>query len=241
MNKLTAQLLILVILVSTSTSSLAETSAQYQTHQSIISRVITFLQDLSEKQHTQNVQIQAGHLDKRLKLVACNQALQAYLAPGAKTVGKTTVGIRCQGPKAWALYVPATVNVYSTVYQTAHALPRGHIIRKTDLEPVEYNLARLSYGYFSDSSKLIGMQTKRRLSQGRVITPNQIKPPLLIKRGEQVALVSESSLFKVKMSGKAMMDGAYGDRIRVKNSSSRRIIEGKVTQPGVVMIGPGTK
>lgn len=238
MKPLTAKLLLLLTLLGNSNGSLAEAVKQHQSHSSIVSAVIQFLEQTTEKHQHPNTQIQVGHLDKRLQLHHCSQPLVAYLAPGAKTVGKTTVGIRCDDIKPWALYVPATVNIFSTVYITSHGLPRGHIIHNRDIEQVEYNLAQLNYGYFSDKSKLIGMQTKRRLTQGRVITPTQVKPPLLIKRGEQVALVSKSSLFTVRMNGQAMMDGAYGDLIRVKNSSSRRIIEGKVTQPGVVMINP---
>ena len=237
MKPLTANLLMLISLLGTSYSSLAEPVQDYQSHSSIITAVLNFLEQNTDNQYP-NTQIKLGHLDKRLKLQACTQPLQTYLAPGAKAVGKTTVGVRCEGTRSWALYVPATINIFSTVYKTAHGLPRGHIIRDRDIEQTEHNLAQLNYGYFTDKSKLIGMQTRRRLSQGRVITPNQVKPPLLIKRGEQVALVSRSGLFTVRMNGKAMMDGAYGDRIRVKNSSSSRIIEGKVSQSGVVMIGP---
>lgn len=237
MKPLTAKLLMLLTLLVYSYGSLAEPVENHQPHSSIITAVIQFLEQTTENHQHPNTQIQVGHLDKRLKLHLCSRPLETYLAPGAKTVGKTTVGVRCGGDKAWALYVPATINIFSTVYKTVHGLPRGHVIREQDIEPVEYNLAQLNYGYFDDKSKLIGMQTKRRLSQGRVITPNQVKPPLLVKRGEQVALVSKSRLFTVRMNGKAMMDGALGDRIRVKNSSSSRIIEGKVTQAGVVMIG----
>jgi flagella basal body P-ring formation protein FlgA len=38
------------------------------------------------------------------------------------------------------------------------------------------------------------------------------------------------------MAGKAMSDGTKGKRIRVKNNSSKRIIEATVTAPGVVTV-----
>ena len=238
MKPMTTNLLLLLTLLSNSYGSHAESVENSQPHSSIIAAVIQFLELTTNKHQHPNIQIQVGHLDKRLRLQHCSVPLETYLAPGARAMGKTTVGVRCEGTKSWALYVPATINIFSSVYKTALGLPRGHTIRERDIVAAEHNLAQLNYGYFTDKSKLLGMQTKRRLSQGRVITPNQVKPPLLIKRGEQVALVSESSRLTVRMNGKAMMDGAYGDRIRVKNSSSRRIIEGKVTQAGVVMIGP---
>jgi flagella basal body P-ring formation protein FlgA len=211
-------------------------NARQHSHAAIVDAVKQFLASHQEEETAGERNIQVGHLDPRLNLEQCAEPLQTYLAPGAKTVGKTTVGVRCQSPRPWALYVPARVDLYQTVYQTAGNLPRGHIIRDTDIAPIKQNLTRLHRGYFSDKDQLLGKETRRRLQQGQVITPNQVKAPLLVKRGEQVELIARSELFAVRMNGKAMMDGARGDRIRVKNLSSERIIEGTVTQAGQVTV-----
>ena len=180
--------------------------------------------------------IQVGHLDPRLSLTQCSEPLKTYLVPGARILGKTTVGVRCQSPKPWALYVPAQVNLYQEVYQTADNLAKGHIIRESDISLIKQNISRLNRGYFTEKQQLVGKQTKRRLTLGKIINPYQVKAPLLIKRGEQVELIAKTGLYAVRMSGKAMMDGARGDRIRVKNLSSQRIIEGTVTQAGQVTV-----
>jgi flagella basal body P-ring formation protein FlgA len=56
----------------------------------------------------------------------------------------------------------------------------------------------------------------------------------LVKRGQQVVLLAQTSSIIVKMSGKAMADGAAGEKIKVKNLSSDRVIEGIVTENGSV-------
>ena len=217
-------------------SGISTAGPQQQNHRAIIDAVKQFLDQHPDISDHADRRIRIGHLDPRLNLPACSESLQTYLAPGARTAGKTTVGVRCSAPKAWALYVPASVDLFTTVYETATNLPRGHVIAAADLQPVKHNLSSLNRGYFTDIKSLLGQQTRRRLNRGQVITPNQVKPQLLVKRGEQVDLVARDDSFAVRMSGKALMDGARGQRIRVKNLSSSRIIEGVVTQSGQVTV-----
>lgn len=217
-------------------NSFAGQPTPLHSHSEIIAGVQQFLQQQPSPSPTSQPQIKVGHLDSRLRLHQCDQPLDIFLAPGSRKLGKTSVGVRCASPKAWALYVPASINVFSPVYQTTNRLTKGHIIREQDISAIEHDLARLSYGYFTNKQDLLGMQVKRSLSQGRVITPNQIQPPLLVKRGEKIALIAGSSSFSVRMSGEALSDGAQGEHIRVKNLSSKRIVEGIVTRAGVVTI-----
>ncbi|MDH5471449.1 MAG: flagellar basal body P-ring formation chaperone FlgA [Gammaproteobacteria bacterium] len=216
--------------------TMASTNKTFQSHESILSAVRTFLESQNELQQYKKVNIQLGRIDPRLKLTRCEQSLQLSLAPGSDTTGKTTVNIRCPSDSPWGLYVTATINKFATVYQTAAHLNKGHIITEGDVQAVEYNLAKLNQGYFTDKKSLIGKETRRQLIKGKVIQPNQVKETLLVKQGEQVALVAKSSRFAVRMPGKALMNGALGDHIRVKNMSSKRIIEGKVTRAGEVTV-----
>jgi len=233
---------LLIMLATTSLlhSTISKAGKDLQSHTSIITAVEQFLelelQAQAQEQQHDKYSIKVGHLDKRLKLNQCDKELEAFLAPGSYLKGKTTVGIRCTTPNPWSLYVPATINLFSKVYKTAYPLAKGHIITEKDLIASKYDLSQLNHGYFMDKTMLIGKQTRRRLKQSHVITPQQVKQALMVKRGEEVALVAKSSSFSIRMSGKAMMDGTKGDRIRVKNSSSKRIIEGIVTQNGVVTV-----
>ncbi|MCW9012229.1 MAG: flagellar basal body P-ring formation chaperone FlgA [Gammaproteobacteria bacterium] len=241
MKNLTALLVLLIptIITYSSTGSAEQApvpTPSLQSHDSIRQQVKAFIGSKASLQKYSRVVIDVGYLDSRLKLNHCSESVKTFLAPGAKLIGKTTVGVRCDSPKPWTLYVPATIDLYADVYQTTGPIEKGQLISEADISLVNTNLARLNYGYFSDKTQLIGKQAKRRLSQNRVITPNQVKKPLLIKRGEQVALVIASDSFSVKMSGTAMMNGSRGERIRVKNLSSKRIIEGTVTQTGEVAV-----
>ena len=229
-------LLILLLTAGVLYSNIGKAGEPVQSHSSIRQAAQLFLANHQNIQPHSEKEIHIGHLDPRLSLRQCDSQLDTFLAPGGKLVGKTTVGVRCSAPRPWAIYVPATVKLYARVYQTINPLPKGHIISEHDISPVKYNLARLHRGYYTDKTDILGKQTRRNLPAHKVLSPGQIRTPLLVKRGEQVALIAKSRQFAIRMQGKAMMDGAKGDRIRVKNLSSKRIIEGVVTRHGEVAV-----
>jgi flagellar basal body P-ring formation protein FlgA len=192
-------------------------------------------QNIDTKQYSRT-EIEMGKLDSRLKLAHCNSSLLTSLAPGSKFSGKTTVHVKCNSEAKWTIYINANINLYTHVIHTAEPLAKGHILSKTDLVSSEINLNRVRYGYFTNTDSLIGKQLKRRLSQNKIIRVNYVKAQTLVKRGEIVNIVAENSGYSVKMSGTAMSNGAKGDRVQVKNLSSHRIIEGTVTETGVISI-----
>ena len=206
-----------------------------QNHNEIIEAVQIHLQDIPELQQ-QNTRLNIGQIDRRLKLTQCDQPLETFMAPGARTLGKTSVGVRCNGEKPWRIYVSATIDQFAMVYQSSRPLTRGHIVNEEDITLVERNLSQLPYGYILDKNAIMGKQLKRSLQAARVVTPNHLQEPILIKRGDKVILVVRSSGFAIRSEGIAMMNGAAGESIRVKNSSSKRIVEGTVTRTGEVTV-----
>lgn len=234
MKPLSARLTLLAALLTGAVNSQA--AAPAQSTQSILDFVRQFLLSNPDLQRRPEVMVQPGHLDSRLQLSQCSQALEATLAPGAQLIGKTTVGVSCAAPTPWTLYVTAQVSVYDMVYQTARPLPRDHIITESDLLAVKLDLGSLNRGYYLNKQDLIGKQTRRPLAQNQILNPGAIKAPRLIKRGEQVALLANSAGFSIRMAGQALSDGHEGEQIRVKNLSSNRIVEGVVTAQGVVTV-----
>jgi len=223
---------------STSLAFASEAAPQpaLQNHQQIIQTSRQFLDANIDTSRYARVEIKMGRLDPRLRLTQCQNPLTASLAAGSRFAGKTTVHIGCSGNTPWTVFLSAHISLYANVIKTTQPLTRGHILQKSDLMTNEEDLGRLNYGFFTDPQHLIGKQLKRRLAQNSVIKANYIKAPTLVKRGELVSIIAENSGYSVKMTGTAMMDGARGDRIRVKNLSSKRIIEGIVKKSGVVSI-----
>lgn len=189
-------------------------------------------------QHTRGgrVEVDAGTVDPRLKLPLCTDALQAFLPPGARVGSISSVGIRCQKPKPWSLYVPMRVKIFTHVITASHPLLSGSRISPGDFQMIEMDVANLPTGYFSSPVQVLSKVLKRPLGTGAVFSPDIIATAPLIRRGEQVILLAETQGMQIRASGKALADGAEGAVIQVRNLSSQRIIEGVVTSAGIVKI-----
>ncbi len=223
-------------LAAPSSSISSSNSKQLHNLHNITETARQFLDANIDKSKFSRVNIQVNSLDSRLRLAQCSLPLTSTLAPGSRFSGKTTVHMRCNSTSPWTVYVSAQIKLFGKIIQTATPLSRGHVLKQDDLVSAEEDLSRIKYGYFVKKENLIGKQLRRQLPQGRVIKANYVKAQTLVKRGELVSIVAENTGYSVKMTGTAMASGARGDRIQVKNSSSKRIVEGIIKEAGVVSI-----
>ena len=171
---------------------------------------------------------EAATLDPRHRLARCDRPLEAFLRPGARISARTVVGVRCKGSKPWKLYVPVDVVVTGDVLIAKRTLPRGHVLAATDFTVEQRNVSRLVSGYVSDPGSLVGQKLKNQLLAGRMLTPSMLEADAAVRRGQTVTIIASGGGIAVRMSGKALMDGALNQRIRVQNLNSGRVVEGIV-------------
>jgi len=198
--------------------------------------VVDFLQSQTAKRAGQDIEISVGRIDRRLKLAVCQKAPTAFLTTGAKLQGKLTVGLRCAGPKPWTIYVPAQIKIFADVIAVTQPLLRGTQISATDIMFVRQELDQLRSGYFTKKDAVIGKILTQNLAAGHAITPKRIKAAILVRRGEKVTIEVSMGALKVSGKGKALNDAARGERVSVRNSQSKRVIQGIVTKPGTVAV-----
>ncbi len=201
---------------------------------SIEAAVRGFLEE--QAQQYEDVEISVSPLDPRLRLAPCEQPLEAYFPPGGRTTGSTLVGVRCRGEHPWSLYVSATVAVQELVVVTARPVSRGLPLSAGDVVLERRDLSRVTSGFLTDPAAAIGKSVTRGLGQGIILSPNMLKAALLVRRGERVTLTAKTGGLEVRMQGEALADGVEGQRIRVRNLSSKREVEGVVVAPGVIEV-----
>mgnify|MGYP003700708479 CR=1 FL=1 len=175
-------------------------------------------------------------LDPRLRLAACAQPLEAWYPGQGRRAGNLTVGVRCNGKNSWSLYVPVQINYYEDVVVAARPVQRGALLTREDIRLERKNISFHADSYFTDPADLIGQEMVHSLQVGYVIRDRNLKAPVIIKRGQQVTLLAQSNSFEVRMNGKAMADGVIGQRIRVKNLRSDRIVEGVVKSSQIIYV-----
>lgn len=229
-------LTLLFMLLLPTPGSAAGNTREIQDHATIQEAARTYLQEVAQNHHGEEVQIRIvpGRLDPRLRLRACGEPLQASLPPGARLMGNTTVGVRCGGPAPWRLFVPMQVQVSGEVLVTTRAMPRDTVLSRDDMRLERRALNDLHSGYLVDPQRAQGMVLKRSLQAGTVLTPQLVEPRQLVHRGQKVTLMAQNPAISVRVRGEALGDGAYGERVRVRNLSSGRVVEGRVLSSGVV-------
>jgi flagella basal body P-ring formation protein FlgA len=175
--------------------------------------------------------LQAGWLDPRVQMPQCSKPLSGFLRRGTKISSRTVVGVRCEGGSPWKMYIAVDVMVRETVLIAARTLPSGHVVTAEDVRAEERDVSSMIGGYLSSPEELVGQRLKHQLIAGRVITPSMLQADLMIRRGQSVTILVRSDSLNIRMSGKALTDGAANQRIKVENLASRRVVEGLVRSP----------
>lgn len=181
-------------------------------------------------------QLSAAPLDRRVNLPACGDKLQASGA--APNPGNAwTVAVHCAAPTVWTLYVPVRASQRRMVVVVKRSLAPGLPVPADALALQEQDSANLPNGFIARIEDAAGKLLRRPVAPGEPLPPNALDAPASIRRGQEIVLMSQSGGFVVRASGKALSDGASGERIKAENLDTRRVVEGVVREDGVLEIG----
>ena len=155
-------------------------------------------------------------------LPAC-AALDAFQPAGSRSIGKTTVGVRCLAPVQWTVYLAAQVSVIGTYAATRHALPANHVLTDSDITLREGDLGNLPADVVTEAGDLVGYRTVSGLAANAPLRNALLRPPLVVQQGQTTRLVMSGPGFSVQSEGQALANASRGDRVRVKTRSGQVI------------------
>ncbi len=181
-------------------------------------------------------EVALGRLDSRLRLKLCPVQLDVAFAHHAQDRGNASLRIRCPVSPGWKLHLPARIAVFDDVAIAARPLVRGQIIDVGAVVLQKTDVSRLNQGYFAKLEDLRNLEARRNLPRGAVLTPKSLIPRRLVTAGQKVTLVLDYGGLRVRSSGEALHAASKGQVVRVRNSQSRKIVEGVVTGAGVVRV-----
>lgn len=181
-------------------------------------------------------QVLVESLDNRLRLQRCEKTLKTFSNSAANTVGSRTIGVKCPAATEWTVYVPVKVKVMKPVVVAAKPLAPHTTLSAADVRMQVMDIAELRQGFLESTAQIEGQQLRYPLSVGSVIPSRGLKQEKVVRRGEQIVLVAAAGSMEVRMNGTALEDASVGDKVRVKNSSSERVVEGIVHSPGIVKV-----
>lgn len=147
------------------------------------------------------------------------------------------VGIDVGGQTQRSMSVTADVRIWRPVVVASHMIKRGEEMAMVGCELAERDVTKVRAAYYSDIQVLEGMQARRTLSMGDIITDGHIEKIPIVRRGDAIRLVARAGRMNMSAAGEAMQNGGVGDRIRVKNSDSGKIVYGHILEDGAIQVG----
>lgn len=195
-----------------------------------------FAHDQAVDFDAERIEVKASSLDRRLRLAECTQGIEAFQPSGSSFPGRATVGLRCEGPSHWTVYVSVDMKVYVPVVTARDYLRKGELVGADDIELAAVDIGSLTSGYYTEPAEVVGMQVSSGIKPGIALKPSQLRKRTLVHRGDRVSILIATGGLQVSSQGEARADGAKGDRIVVRNLRSKKEVEGVVIDAGVVEV-----
>ena len=210
--------------------------AQAQAHQDL-AQLKTVAEQFLQKEGAGlpgEVKVEIRPLDARMQLAPC-PAPEAFMQPGARVWGNTTVGLRCTAPVAWKVYVQAKVSVVGDYVAAGVPLAQGQPIEQSQLIILKGDLAALPNGVVTDMAQAIGRTSNVSLPSGAPLRLDGLKSKPVVQPGQAVRVVSSGAGFKVSAEGKAIGTAGEGQVVQVRTPTGS-IISGIAQAGGLVEV-----
>lgn len=180
------------------------------------------------------VQISVGTLDPRLQLPACS-AFAPFLPPGAQLWGRVTIGVRCQGPASWTVYLPVQIQVIGNYLVTARPMNPGEALQPGDFALQKGDLTAMPAGVLTSPEQAAGKTLRSALGGGMPVRSDMLIAPFVVQQGQDVRLVTQGQGFSASNDGKALNNAAEGQVARARTSNGQTV-SGIARQGGIIEI-----
>ena len=144
--------------------------------------------------------------------------------------------IQLHGETVRVLTLTADTRIYRGVLVTTRTVRRGELFTEEMFDHRERDVTDVKSGYFSRFADLAGLQASRTIGFDRVIATDHAERVPVILRGGEVTLLLETDFMRITTRGKALQDGSVGERVRVKNRDTGKLLRGEVVDAGTVRI-----
>lgn len=117
-------------------------------------------------------------------------------------------------------------------------IERGMLVSPDDIEMVRLNLLDQPTDVVNELSDVIGKRAKNRLSAGDTVRKNQLDIPPLIPKGKKVTMIYKQDGFTATAIGITQEDAFKHSPVKVKNISSKKIVDAKAVSEEEVEVEP---
>lgn len=180
------------------------------------------------------VSFTVDEVDSRVSLAPCDK-MEAFLPAGSKLAGRVSIGVRCNLPGGWRVFVPVQIRISMDLVISARQLAMGQVIQKEDL--AMQTVENPQSDGLTDAAQVVGQVMRFSVSQGTILRAAMIRAPYSIKQGQAVQLLIQGNGFTITGSGVALTNAAEGETVQIRTPSNR-VISGIAGENGEVKIFP---
>jgi len=181
------------------------------------------------------VSVSVNTLNPKVKLAPCT-AVEAFFPGGGRAWGRTSVGLRCNSPYPWTVYIQGNVSVNGDYLVAATSLNQGQTIGKHNVMFQRGDLTTLPPGIFTSYSQIVGRVARNTLSVGTVLKQEFAAMPTVIQQGQSVRIISVGNGFTITAEGKAQNSATAGQMVQARVTSGQ-MISGKANANGQIEVG----
>lgn len=148
--------------------------------------------------------------------------------------GSFTTLIRMPASR-WSGWLTGSVQWHGSALEVKKNLNFG---QKVTLEDLKVSLKDITYqkDIILNSEEVVGRVAARTIGIGSVLRASDLKKEEAVKRGQVVKAILGDQDFEISLSTLAEESGTLGDRIRIKNLETQKMLTGEIIDFGVVRV-----
>lgn len=181
-------------------------------------------------------EIRAGEIDSRIHFKQCSRALETKATSNKHIAKSWTIGVRCLDKPAWSIYIPVKARLTRKMLVSKTTITRGEMITEYNITITEREISNQNLNHFSDMSDVTGREARRTIRPDRIIKSSMLQQALMVHKKETVLIYAKNHKLQISMKGTALNNGHYNQMIKVRNNSSKKIVDAVVIDRGVVAV-----
>jgi flagellar basal body P-ring formation protein FlgA len=146
------------------------------------------------------------------------------------------IDFRVDGTPAGRVTAYIDLDIRVPVVVAVRPLARFQPLTRDDLTMEKKDLSQLPTGVLTDMNEVVGKRMRRAVDANTVLRSDLIELPPLIRYGDVVTIVAETSGLRITALGKAVQQGRRGDLITVINLDSKKRIFARVKDAQTVEV-----
>ncbi len=133
-------------------------------------------------------------------------------------------------------HVPVRLRWWANAVVMRTDAPARTLLTRSMLMNRRVNIAGHAGHWWTDAGPLTGSRLTRPLRAGQPIYRSYVRRPKLLRRGDRVTMIADIGGLKVRAAGKVMQSAGAGERILVRNISSRKVLQAIVLDAATVRV-----